>query len=301
MSTALVVLLTSISCAIQAEESASSLATRPSSAAQQAQQQPVTLERAESSIREMEMLFSGSSAAKQVCNSKSEAVSTGRHEAENYRQQAHQAMKDNDYAAAIRLSKEAKEHFFDVARQAEPQEALAEKHERDFEQRLSSVKALTTALKQVSQDSGKQVDDALKTIQGMVSEANVLAAAEQYVDGRKVLDKAFLSLKVAIESIKEGTTVTAQKDTSPKGIYEYEVFRNDTYKSLIAMLMDESKKMAIASDPEFQSNVKKGDAIRKEGLALGEKAHYVEATKKLGDSTSTYKHAVRLAGVPIID
>lgn len=300
ISTTLVVLLTAISWSSQAEESALSTESRIS-AARQAAQQPATLERAESAINEMEMLFSGTSAAKQVESSKSGAVSSGMQVAEKLRQQAHQALESKNYAGAIRLSNEAKDSFFNATRQAEPNDALAEKYESDFKQRLTSVNALSTALKQVASDSGKNADASLSKIQGMVKEANGLAAKENYIDGRKVLDKAFMTLKVAIESIKQGTTVTAQKDTSPKGIYEYEVFRNDTYKSLIAMLMEESKKMAIASDPEFLSDVKKGDAVRKEGLALGEKARYVEATKKLGESTSIFKHAVRLSGIPIFD
>lgn len=294
MCTALGVLLASVSCAVQAEE------PRSSSAARMAQL-PATQERAESAIKEMEMLFSGTSAAKQVGNSKSESVSTGMQEAEKIRLQAHQAMEDKNYAKVIHLSDEAKDKFFDATRQAEPIKALTDKNESDFKQRLESVNALTKALKQATKESGKNADNALNIIQGLVKQANGLAAEDKYVDGRKALDKAFLVLKVSIESIKNGTTVTAQKDNSPKGVYEYEVFRNDTYKTLIAMLMDESKKMAIASDPNFLEDVKKGDGIRKEGITLGEKARYEEATKKLGESTSAYKHAVRLAGVPIFD
>jgi len=301
ISTSLAVLLTSISGITQAEESTSSLATRPSSAAKLAQQQPVSQERAENAIQQMEMLFTGSSAYKQISNNNSGAVSAGIQEAEKLRKQAHQALENNNYEDAIQLSNEAKESFFNVTRQADSEGALAKKHASDFKHRLSSVNALTTALEQVATDAGKNPESALKDIQGMINEANGLAKKDKYVDGRKILDKAFLSLKIAIDSIKEGTTVTAQKDTSPKGIYEYEVFRNDTYKSLIEMLMEEGRKLAIATDPDFLKDVKKGDAIRKEGIAMGEKARYGDAIKKLGESTSVYKHAVRLAGVPIID
>lgn len=294
MCTALAVLLVSASFAIQAEEPRSSSAARLA-------QLPTTPERAENSIKEMEMLFSGSSAAKQVSSSKSEAVSIGMQDAEKIRQHAHQAMEEKNYAKAIRLANEAKGKFIDATRQAEPEEALANKSESDFNHRLDSVSALTKALKQAAKESGKNVDSALTNIQSLVKQAKGLAAEQKFVDGRKSLDKALMVLKVSIESIKHGTTVTAQKDTSPKGIFEYEVFRNDTYRTLIGMLMDESKKLSIASDPEFLDDVKKGDGIRKEGMALGEKARYAEATKKLGESTSFYKHAVRLAGVPIID
>lgn len=294
MCTALCVLLASVSCAIQAEE------PRPSLAARLAQL-PATQERAESAIREMEMLFSDTSAAKQVNSSKSDAVSTSMQDVEKIRHQAHQAMEEKNYAQAMQLANDAKVKFFDTTRQAEPEEALAGKRASDFKQRLESVNALTTALKQVAKDSGKNVDSSLNTIQWLVKQANGLAAAEKHVDGRTALDKAFLTVKVSIESIKHGTTVTAKKDTSPKGIYEYEVFRNDTYRTLIGMLMDESKKMSIASDPGFLDDVKKGDIARKEGLALGEKTRYDQATKKLGESTSLYKHAARLSGIPIFD
>jgi len=288
------VLLASVSCAIQAREPATSSAARLA-------QLPATQERAESSINEMEMLFSGSSAAQQVSSSKSGTVSTTIGDAEVIRRQANQAMEEKNYAKAIRLSDEAKNKFFDATRQAESSKVLAGKRESDFKQRLGSVNSLTKALKQVAKDSGKNVDPALNNVQALVKQADDLAMKDKYVEGRKTLDKAFLVLKVSIEAIKHGTTVTAQKDTSPKGIYEYEIFRNETYQALIGMLMDESKKLSIASDPELPADIKRGDAIRKEGIALGDKTLYEEAAKKLGESTSIYKHAVRLSGVPIFD
>lgn len=299
--TTLAALLAATSGAAGAEELATAATARSASAAKLAAQQPATRERAESAIQEMEMLFSSSSAAKQVGSSKSESVSSGLQGAEKIRHQAHQAMEEKNYAKAILLSGEAKSNFFDAARQAEPDDALASKHENDFRKRLESVNALTKALRQVAHDSGKHSDTALKNIQSLVKQANGLAAKDNYVEGRKSLDQAFVLLKVSIEAIKNGTTVTAEKDTSPKGIYEYEIFRNDTYLSLIGMLMDESKNMAIASDPAFLSDVKHGDEVRKQGLSLGDKNRYDEATKKLGESTSIYKHAARLAGVPVFD
>ncbi|TAN74718.1 MAG: hypothetical protein EPN14_09050 [Gallionella sp.] len=294
MGTALAVLLASASCAAYAND------LTHSSAAKLAQQ-PATPERAENSVNEMEKLFSGSSAAKQVGNSKSGAVSTLMHDAENIRHEAHEALESKNYAEAIHLSNEAKKAFFAAAQQAEPGVALASKEEGDFKHMLDSVNALTGALERTAKESGKNSDAALKNIHGLVKNANNLAAEKKHVDGRKLLDKAFLALKVAIESIKQGTTVTAQKDNSPKGIYEYEAFRNDTYLSLVEMFMDERKKMAIASDTDFLNDVRLASEIRKEGLASGEKKRYEEASKRLGDSTSIYKRAVRRAGVPIFD
>ena len=160
---------------------------------------------------------------------------------------------------------------------------------------------MTEALERIAKESGKNAGATLDDIHKLVKEANGLAAEKKYVDGQKVLDHAFLTLKISIESIKQGTTVTAPKDDSPKGIYEYEVFRNDTYRSLIEMLMDDRKKLAIASDPGFLDDVKQADAIRGEGMASGEKKYYEEASKKLGESTSIYKRAVRRAGMPIFD
>lgn len=294
MHTALAALLVSLPCAAQTGE------LHHSSAARLAQQ-PATPERAENAINEMEKLFSGTSAAKQVNGSKSGAVSAAMHDAEKIRHEAHEALESKDYAEAIHLSDEAKKAFFTAAQQAEPGMVATGKNEGDFKQLLDSVNALTGALERVAQESGKNADAALGDINKLVKKANDLAAEKKHIEGRKVLDKAFLTLKVAIESIKRGTTVTAPKDNSPKGIYDYEVFRNDTYLSLVELFMDERKKMAIASDMDFLNDVRLAGEIRKEGLALGEKKRYEEASKKLGDSTSIYKRAVRRAGIPIFD
>lgn len=188
-----------------------------------------------------------------------------------------------------------------ATQQAKPATALVDKSEDDFKRMLDSVNALAGALERISKESGKNTDAALRDIRGLVKEANDLAAKNKHVDGRKVLDKAFLIIKSVIVSIKQGTTIMTQKDNSPKVLYEYEVFRNDTYKSLVEMFMDERNKMVIASDPGFIDNVKQAGEIRKEGLASGEKNRYEEASKILGESTSIYKRAVRRSGIPIID
>lgn len=290
--TALSVLLVSVCCTAQADESGNHSTSRMA-------QQPATQERAENAVSEIEKLFSSTSAAKQVGNSKSESVSSAMHEAEELRHEAHEALEEKDFAEAIHLADEAKNAFFAATQHAEPGVALASKYESDFKHMLDSVNALVEALERVAKESGKNVDDTLNGIHKQVKEANGLAAEKKYVDGQKVLDHAFLTLKISIESIKQGTTVTAPKDESPKGIYEYEVFRNDTYRSLIEMLMDDRKKLAIVSDPGFLDDVKQADAIRNEGMASGEKKHYEEASEILGKSTSIYKSAVRRAGIPI--
>lgn len=292
INTALSVLLASVFCAAQASESGNSSTSR-------LVQQPATQERAENAVSEMEKLFSSTSAAKQVGNSKSESVSDAMHEAEGLRHEAHEALEEKGFAEAIHLADEAKNAFFAATQHTEPDAGLASKYESDFKHMLDSVNALTEALERIAKEAGKNVGDTLNDIRKQVKEANSLAAEKKYVDGQKVLDHAFLTLKISIQSIKQGTTVTASKDESPKGIYEYEVFRNDTYRSLIEMLMDDRKKLAIASDPGFLDDVKQADAIRNEGMATGEKKHYEEASEKLSKSTSIYKSAVRRAGIPV--
>lgn len=264
-------------------------------------EQPITPERAQSAVKEMDALFSRSSAGKQVGESKVESVSGTMAGAEKLREDAKKALAAGNHADAIRLSNEAKKAFFAATRKADSGKVKAAQDEERYKQRADSIGALTSALKQAGQESGKDVSDALKDIEAVVKEANALADAKKFGEGRAALDKAYLAAKLGIESIKRGTTAEAKKDTSPKGVYEYDAFRNETYKSLTAMILDERKKAGVESEKDFLDDVKKGDELRKEGLALGEKKNYEVASSKLGESTSAYKRAVRRAGVQIID
>lgn len=186
-------------------------------------------------------------------------------------------------------------------RQTKPGTASANNNDGRLEHLQDTINALTAALERISKESGKNINAELNDIRGMVKKANSLAAENNYAEARKVLDQAFKIIKTSIASFKQGTTVIAQKDTSPKGIYEYDVFRNDTYKSLIELLTDERRKLPIASDADFINDVRQAGEIRRQGLAAGEQKRYEEASKILGESTSAYKRAVRRTGIQIID
>jgi hypothetical protein len=221
--------------------------------------------------------------------------------AEELRAAAKKALAAGNHAEAIRLSDEAKKAFFAATRKADAGKVTAAQDQERYRQRRESLLALTDALKAAGKESGKDVGPALKDIDALIKEAAALAEAKKFGEGRSVLDKGYLTAKLGIESIKRGTTAEAKKDNSPKGMYEYDAFRNETYKNLTSMILDERKKAGMESEKDFLADVQKGDELRKDGLALGDKKNYEAASAKLGESTSAYKRAVRRAGVPIID
>lgn len=255
-----------------------------------------TPERAQGAVKDMEALFTGAW-SKKVVNSQEDTVKNILSEAEKERTQAKKALESNDFTNAIEYADKAKNSFLNAASKAKPQKSLAERQEEEYKQRLSNTATLMEAFEQAAKDAQRQGSGTKENLNNMIQDAKKLGANKKFKEANETLEKVSIAFKAIITSLMQGSTVTAEKDESPKGIFEYEIFRNDTYQSLIAMLNE--KKLEITQDNEFLDLVKKGDTIRKEADAIGKKSEFESATQQMEESTKNYKAAAALAGIQI--
>lgn len=263
---------------------------------------PETKEQLERRLGSVSTLIETSSGARQIEASGNAQAQAERAKARELRQQADEAYKKGDYPTATRLLDTAAKSMFDGVRLAAPEQLMGEKKQRDFDNRMESVKALLTAQKRISAEKklGAKGADTTGKIEAQIKEAQTLAAAGKLDEGRAVLDKVYVVTKASIESMRDGDTLVRSLNFANKEEeYHYEVDRNDTHQMLVKVLLEEKR----ASNPNLETMVKKyvdqAASLRGNAEGLAAKKDYDGAIKVMEDSTRELVRAIRGAGVYI--
>jgi tetratricopeptide (TPR) repeat protein len=253
-------------------------------------------------LKFVEKLTEHSSAARQVKASPRSDVKTRHKQARALYQKARSAYDAEDYKTAAELLNQALRTMFEAVRLADPDKVLAEKRERDFQNRLASVNALTDAHNRVSQEKGARAanSELRQLVDRKVSQAHALRQAGKLVEGRRALDEAYVAIKVAIESLRGGDTLvrTLHFDTK-KDEYHYEVDRNDTHRMLVDVLLREKMEGSKTIRKMVQSFIDKAAGTRNKAEALAGKGDYDAAVKTMEQSTKDILRAIRSAGIYI--
>jgi len=250
-------------------------------------------------LESVNTLIEKSSAAKQVDSAGNGDSAQRRERARALHKEATAAYEAGDYPKASNLLDEAAKAMIGSVRKAEPAQVVEDKKQRDFNNRLDSVKALQDALKRVSSEkkAGAKGAEASKKVDELVKEAVLLRDGGQVEKGRVVLDQAYLTAKLAVQNLRQGDTLVRElKFESKEEEYKYEVDRNDTHQMLIQVLV-EGKGPGASQDPMVADRVKAADALRKEAEALAAKGDFEGAIKKLDDSTRELVKGIRASGI----
>ncbi|HLA35352.1 MAG TPA: hypothetical protein VJ001_10865 [Rhodocyclaceae bacterium] len=242
-------------------------------------------------------LLESSSAARQIEASKAPEALSRREKAREVYKTAKAALESGDLAKASALLTEVRATFFDAVRFAAPEEVRAKKLENDYKMRLDSVNALLGAYKRVSSEkSAKGVTETVAQIEKSVAEADKLAKAGKFKEGRDELDRAYLVAKAGVSSLRSGDTLVRSLNFANKEEeYHYEIDRNNTHQMLIKVLVDGAK----AEDGMIKSYVGKANELRNQAEAAAAKKDYADAVKLLEDSTAELVRAIRNAGIYI--
>ncbi|HYD62679.1 MAG TPA: hypothetical protein VEC35_20155 [Noviherbaspirillum sp.] len=261
-----------------------------------------TKEQIERRLESVAKLIESSSGAKQVEASGNVQAQGMRTKARELHKQAEDAYKKGDLPAASRSLDEAAKTMFDGVRQAAPEQITAEKKQRDFDNRLESVKALLSAQKRISAEKklGAKGTETTAKIEVQIRDAQALAAAGKLDEGKAALDKVYGVTRASIETMREGDTLVRSLNFANKEEeYHYEVDRNDTHKMLVKVLLEEKR----ASNPNLETMVQKyveqAAALRTNAEGLASKKDYEGAIRVLEDSTKELVRAIRGAGVYI--
>ncbi|MDP3841726.1 MAG: hypothetical protein Q8Q81_03915 [Oxalobacteraceae bacterium] len=263
---------------------------------------PEGKEQLERRLASVATLIEKSSAARQIeTSAKPEAIAL-RGKARELRQQAEEAYKEGNYANASRMLDQAAKLMFDGVRLASPEQVTGEKQQRDFDNRMESVKALLAAQKRISAEKrlGAKGAETSNAIEAQMRDAAALAAAGKLDQGRVLLDQVYLATKQAIEGLRDGDTlVRSLHFASKEEEYIYEVDRNDTHKMLIKVLLEEKRASNAALESMVQKYLDQAAVLRSNAEGMAAKKDFESGIRLLEDSTKELVRAIRSAGVYI--
>lgn len=262
---------------------------------------PEDKEALERRLASVSTLIEKSSAAKQIEASANPEALALRGKARELRQQAEELFRKGQSGEATRLLDQAAKLMFDGVRLASPEQVTGAKLQRDFDNRMESVKALLGAQKRISaekrQAKGAEMS---QSVEAQIREASSLAAAGKLEAGRALLDKVYLSLKVAIEGLRDGDTlVRSLQFASKEDEFHYEVDRNDTHKMLIKVLLEEKRASNANLESMVQKYLETAQTLRTSAEGAAAKKDFEGGIKLLEDSTKELVRAIRSAGVYI--
>lgn len=255
-------------------------------------------EQVERRVQSVGTLIESSSAARQIDSSGVAAARERRDNARLIHREAVVALAANDAAGASKLLDQAAREMMDGARLAKPEQVAGEKHKRDFEARMESARALLAAQQRITKEkgAGREAQDAARSIERQIGEAQTIAAQGRYEEARPVLDRAYLTARVSIESMRRGDTLVRSLNfASKREEYDYEIDRNDTHAMLIKVLLADRKDAAGAMAPFTE----KAAALRVEAEAQAKRGDHAAGIKLLEDSTRELVRAIRSGGIYI--
>lgn len=253
-------------------------------------------------VQSVATLIEASSAARQIESSGVVAARERRDNARLIHREAAAALARGDAAAANKLLDEAAREMMAGARLAKPEQVTAEKAKRDFDVRMDSARALLAAQQRITQEkgAGREAQDAARSIEQQIGQAQQLAAQNRYDDARPVLDRAYLTARVSIEAMRRGDTLVRSLNfASKREEYDYEIDRNDTHRMLINVLLADRKEGSGAMPPNMQVSVDKAAALRGEAEAQAKRGDHAGAIRLLEDSTRELVRAIRAGGLYI--
>ena len=262
-------------------------------------QDRISLERR---LQSVATLIETSSAARQIDASGVAAARERRDNARLLHREAVALLVAGDLPAASRMIDQAAREMMDGARLARPDQVAGEKHQRDFEARLDSTRALLAAQQRITQEkaAGPEAQATAGRIEADMARAQQLAAAGRHAEARPWLDKAYLTARVSIEALRRGDTlVRSLSFATPREEYDYELDRNETHRMLIAMLLADRKDAAGAMPPQMQAFIDKAALLRGEAEAMARSGDHAAAVQRLEDATRELVRAIRAGGIYI--
>ena len=258
-----------------------------------------TLERR---VQSVGTLIEASSAARQIESSGDAAARAKRDNARLMHREADATLRAGDLPGATRLLDLAAREMMAGARLAKPEQVAGEKARRDFDARLESAQALLAAQQRITQEksAGREAQEAARSIEQQIAQAQKLASQERIGEARAVIDRAYLTARVSIESLRRGDTLVRSLNfASKREEYDYEIDRNETHRMLINVLLAERKDAAGAMPPSMQAFVDKAATLRNDAEGQAKRGEHGAAIKLLEDSTRELVRAIRSGGIYI--
>jgi hypothetical protein len=255
-------------------------------------------EQLERRVQSVAALIESSSAARQIEASGDAAAREKRDNARLIHREAAATLQGGDTAGAARLLDQATREMINGARLAKPEQVAEVKAKRDYETRLDSARALLAAQQRITQEKGNQAaaQQATREIESLIGAAERRAAEGKLGEARPLLDRAYLTARVSIESLRRGDTlVRSLTFASAKEEYAYEQDRYQTHRMLIQVLVaDRGTSPAL-----MQGFIERAGTLREAAEAKAQGGDHAAAVKGLEEATRELVRAIRAAGLYI--
>jgi len=255
-----------------------------------------------SRLSNLEHLVETSSAARRIKASGNDKAMAKRDQAEKLLGKAQKNFNRGDLTAADRELDTATQTMFAAIRLVGAGASTEKKKQHDFEDRAASVDVLLKALKRIANEKKVMnvIGPKLREFKTKADRAKKLKNAGKVDEGRKLLDDAYVSAKVAIEGLRGGETLVRTLTFANKAEeFAYEQDRNDTHKMLVKVLLEE--KMESSSGVEMMVNkyLSKARKLRSKAESQAKAGDHAKAVTTMEESTKEMLRAIRSAGVYI--
>lgn len=244
-------------------------------------------------------LIEKSTAAKQIEASGVAEAQERRERAKQAYGEAKAAFEAGDLQKASSLLSSASKIMFEAAKLAAPETVTGEKKQKDFTNKLESVKALLSAQKRIATEKAnvKEGSESTRQIESLLAEAERKAAGGQIDSARSTLEQAYLLAKASVSSMRTGDTLVRSLNfASKEEEYHYEVDRNDTHQMLIKVLLEDR---GPSGNPRMQEFLDNAAALRAEAETQAKRGDFTAGIATLERATGELVKAIRSAGIYI--
>lgn len=258
-----------------------------------------TLERR---IQSVGTLIESSSAARQIESSDVAVARERRESARAAHREAQARMGRGELVESARLLDQATRELMEGARLARPEQVAGEKSRRDFDSRLDSARSLLAAQQRITREKSTPAEAQLATqrIEVDLRQAEALAGQGRLDEARPLLDRAYWSARVSIESMRRGDTlVRSLQFASKREEFDYELDRNETHRMLINVLLADRRDASGALPPQMRPFIERAGVLRAEADAQARAGDHAAAVKTLEDATRELVRAIRAGGLYI--
>lgn len=167
----------------------------------------------------------------------------------------------------------------------------------DYETKLRSIDALLEAQQRIADEKAdvKQKQEMKRTVAALLHSARDYATSNDYAHALQTVKQAYQIITASIEQLRGGETLvrTLHFETAEEE-YHYELDRNDTYKMLIHMLVEDKKTMEVTE--RVQRFLDEANALRKLAERQAQNGEFTEAITSLEKATRNLIFAMRNAG-----
>jgi len=246
------------------------------------------------------LIFESSAARKVEESGKAEALEL-RAEAEKHFTAAQSKNASGDTAGAEEEINEAVRSMRAAVQAAGDADQVSEKKSADFARRRESVEALTLAHERIATEKGlgDRHRELAQRVDAELHAADALLVEGKADEARAALDSTYETVKVSVESLREGETLVRElKFETKKDEYLYELDRNDTHRMLIQVLLAEKMEDERARTTA-EGFISKAQSLRAEAETEAGRERFEQAIGLLEESTKELIRAIRSAGIYI--